>query len=59
MDIPASVVRNRPRETWRWFWPDVLLRLTPFWLVALVALHFMGGPVAIGLAAPGIGWGAA
>jgi uncharacterized protein len=59
MDVPANIVRNYPRETWRWFWPDVLIRLVPFWAVALVAMRFMGGPAAIGLAAPGIGWIAA
>jgi membrane protease YdiL (CAAX protease family) len=57
--MEIRIVRNHPHETWRWFWPDVLTRLVPFWAVALIAARFMGGPRAVGLAAPPQGWPAA
>ncbi len=53
------VTRSLPHETWRWFWPDVLIRLVPFWVVALNAAHFMGGLRAVGVVAPPQGWLAA
>lgn len=55
MDIPMPE-RSLPRDTWRWIWPDVFIRLVPFWVVTLVAAHFMGGLAAVGLAAPPTGW---
>lgn len=58
-DMETRIVRNHPHETWRWFWPDVLTRLVPFWAVALIAAHFLGGPRAVGLIAPPQGWPAA
>lgn len=57
--VEIRITRSQPHETWRWFWPDVLTRLVPFWVVALVAARFMGGPRAVGLAAPPQGWLAA
>jgi membrane protease YdiL (CAAX protease family) len=57
--MEIRIIRNHPHETWRWFWPDVLMRLVPFWIVALIAAHFMGGLRAIGLIAPPQGWLAA
>ncbi len=57
--VEIRVTRSQPHETWRWFWPDVLMRLVPFWVVALVAARFLGGPRAVGLAAPPQGWWAA
>ena len=55
METPL-VPRSLPRDSWRWIWPDTLTRLVPFWLVALVAAHFMGGLAAVGVAAPPFGW---
>lgn len=52
-------VRNHARDSWRWVWPDVLIRLIPFWVVAFIAAHFMGGFAAIGWVAPPQGWPAA
>jgi membrane protease YdiL (CAAX protease family) len=59
MATEVRIIRNHAHETWRWFWPDTLLRLVPFWAVALVAAHFMGGLRAVGLVAPPQGWLAA
>ena len=57
--VEVRVTRNHPHETWRWFWPDVLIRLVPFWVVALVTARFTGGLGAVGVAAPPQGWLAA
>jgi len=57
--MEIRIIRNHPHETWRWFWPDVLIRLVPFWAVALIAAHFMGGLLAVGWVAPPQGWPAA
>lgn len=53
------IPRSHPHETWRWFWPDTLLRLVPFTVVGLLAAHFLGGWAAVGLVAPPQGWLAA
>ena len=57
--MSVQIIRNHPQETWRWFWPDTLLRLVPFAAVSLIAAHFMGGSAAVGLTAPPQGWLAA
>lgn len=59
MATEVRIIRTHPHETWRWFWPDTLTRLVPFWAASLLAAHFMGGPRAVGLAAPPQGWLAA
>jgi membrane protease YdiL (CAAX protease family) len=51
-----TIQRSLPRDTWGWIWPDVLIRLAPFWVISLIAAHFMGGTAAIGLRAPIGGW---
>jgi len=51
--------RSYPRDTWRWIWPDVFIRLVPFWFVALLVAHFTGGIASVGFIAPPQGWLAA
>jgi uncharacterized protein len=54
-----TVPRSTIRDTWRWLWPDVFIRLLPFWAIALVVAHYLGGLPAVGLTAPPQGWFAA
>jgi membrane protease YdiL (CAAX protease family) len=55
----STIPRSLPRDTWRWVWQDTLIRLVPFWLVAGIAAHFMGGWASVGLQAAPQGWLAA
>ncbi len=58
--MATTVPRSTMRESWGWVWPDVLLRVLPFWLVPLAMAHwFLGGPRAVGVAPPPYGWGIA
>ena len=52
--------RSHPRDSWGWIWPDVLIRVIPFWIVPVgSALLWLDGPRAVGLVAPPQGWGLA
>ncbi len=67
METPV-IPRSLPRDSWRWIWPDILMRLLPFWIATLVAAYFMAGRSgaagwlgasglrAVGWAAPPQGW---
>ncbi len=52
----TTLYRNTPRDTWRWLWPDMLIRIIPFVVAGLIAALLMGGLDAVGLAAPPQGW---
>ncbi len=57
--MAIQTYRNYPKDTWKWMWPDVLIRLIPFTAAALLYAHFAGGLAAIGLIVPPEGWPAA
>jgi uncharacterized protein len=64
METPI-IPRSLPRDSWRWIWPDIFMRLLPFWIATLVVAHFMAGRSgasglrAVGWSAPPQGWPAA
>jgi membrane protease YdiL (CAAX protease family) len=53
--MTTAAQRNTPRDTWRWLWPDMLIRIIPFAIAGLVAAHFLGFST-VGLQAPPQGW---
>jgi membrane protease YdiL (CAAX protease family) len=48
--------RSYPHDTWKWIWPDLFIRLIPFWIVAGIVSYILGGSASVGLVAPPQGW---